>query len=202
MSVVQIPRWADRLRRSGGMIGPAGSELLEGTQAIIQVDDLTQSPYKWLSRDFLLTGSFDIAAAAGQFPTSTISFGNTDLYTCWVRRLVISSSIVQAVQLGWDTGLTGVNQNVVSRDQRADRGITFLQGMVTASQSSQAALFAAADRIANFGIQANNVVQLALDLLIDGSGVGRGLTVQGQTAASGLFGWWEFEIFQREPTER
>lgn len=197
----QIARWTDRLRRAGGMKGPAELEVLEDLRASVLVDDLTTSPYRWVSRDFLATARFDLVAAAGQFPTTTISFQDP-LYLCWVRRLVLASTVNQAVELGWDTGLTGVNQNLVSRDQRADRGVTFLEGMVTSSESSQAGNIAPADLWGSFRVLANDTIDLNLDLIIDGDGVGRGVTAQGVAAASGIIGWWEFEIFQREPSER
>lgn len=206
MVQVQISRWIDRLRRAGSTKGPAQSPIGEELYGSIQVDDMLQSPYKWLSRDFLVSWPFNVTGAAGQFPSFSLSYnpvppGN---YLLWIRKLIVSASVansalVIAINPGGLGAQTGVN--AFSRDLRAlplpAGPNTFLAGLVNGSTSSDVAVRAAVDIAARYSLLQDSKI-IDVDWILPTANT---WNIQGQSAASTIAGTVEAEVWQQQPSE-
>lgn len=205
---LQISRWIDRVRRAGGTKGPAQSPLDDSFYPMLLVDDLSASPYKWLSRDFIVSIPFLVTAAAAQFPTFLLNFNPSPAasYLVWLRKLSLSSGAAagMAVVAALDpTGLGATTgTNVFSRDTRNLDGValpnSFLAGVIQAATSSDAAVRAAAEIFARYNAPATPTVEIALDWVLNS---GHTWSIQGQTAAGTIGGTLELEVLQRQPSE-
>lgn len=205
---IQQARWIDRLRRAGGTKGPAQMPLDDSLYGMIQVDDLSTTPYKWLSRGFVCIAPFDVTAAAGQFATVGLNFSNIPRtsYLCWIREICLAPSVpctVNAARNGTGFGaVTGVN--LFSRDSRADFPTlnAFLAGLVSPFVVSAAAQFGAAELCARLPFlgaaqPASPFIWQPDIVLADG----QAFEFQSNTVAMRLAGYMSFEIIPTEPSE-
>ncbi|MGH9024376.1 MAG: hypothetical protein ACRDV9_15010 [Acidimicrobiia bacterium] len=190
------------------MIGPAQAVVQEDLQPSLQLDDLNQSPYKFLSRDFLLVGNFFVTAAAAQFATVTLALTPSptpaQAFLLWVQRIHLASDIAQAISFNRNGAVPGVQtgQGVFSRDSRADSpaGLSnFLPGLVSLSTSSEVALIANANRWGSASFGAGTDKDIAVDLVL---GQGQSFNIQAQVAVATLRGFIEAQVLNVEPTER
>lgn len=204
MGVVQIARWADRLRKAGGILGASGSEILEGAQPTLQLDDLNASPYKFLGRDYLVAGHFNVVAAAGQFATIDLGFvaGQGANELIWVQQLHLTTDVATGVTICIDGAPAGAftTEQTQSRDTRAPHlAGQFLLGLIALRSSSEVAVIAESFRAGHANMGAGTDKDLPVDFIIS---QGHALQVQCTTAAVTLRGYLLFQVLQREPSER
>ena len=200
----QIPRWVDRLRRTGGMKGPGQASVLEDLQPTIQLDDLSLTPFKWLGRDRVWVAEFDETSPAGGFGTITLGFNSApQAFLLWIRTLHLCSDVNTGITFSRNDVLAGpVVQQIFSRDTREGAGLLPAGGIVSCLTFQPGAGVAVGNIFARSRVLANTCTTYDLDQVLHADTVANSITIQQAGAGiATLSGYFQFELLSREQSE-
>lgn len=200
----QIPRWVDRLRRTGGMKGPGEASVLEDLQPTIQLDDLSLTPFKWLGRDRVWIAEFTEQSPVAGFGAVTLGFNAAPSpFLLWIRQVHLCADNATPVTFSFNDVLAGpVVRNVFSRDTRESGGVLPAAGIVSCLTFQPGAAVAAANVFARTRFNNNDHQTFDLDLVLHANAVANSMTIQQASAGiATLSGYFLFELLQREASE-
>lgn len=200
----QIPRWVDRLRRTGGMKGPGEASVLEDLQPTIQLDDLSLTPFKWLGRDRVWIAEFNETSPAGGFGAITLGFNSApSAFLLWIRRVHLCTDVATNITFSLNDILAGpVVQNVFSRDTRESELVLPAAGIITCLTFQPGVAVAAANVFARTRLDTNTCQTLDLDLVLHADALANSMTIQqAGVGVLSLRGYFQFELLNREASE-
>jgi len=202
--LAQVPRWVDRLRRTGGMKGPGEASVLEDLQPTILLDDLTLAPFKWLGRDRVWIAEFTETSPAGGFGAITLGFNSAPSpFLLWIRQVHCCSDVSTNVTFSLNDILGApVVRNVFSRDTRESALLLPAAGIVSCLTFQPGVAVAAANVFARTRIGANSCTSRDLDLVLHADTLANSMTIQQASAGIvTLSGYFQFELLNREASE-